>query len=173
MNHFSIIQSHYACRMCSNYPIASEIRRQNWTFAIKCSRRAHNCKLRSLYFTSWKERERLRDVRKLTNARAKRAKLLFFYCQIWKFVSFLLSSSSSWLRELPSDVIDYAIKQAFRGNDITTRLSSTTAVQLNMENVFHWNLYNEICASVRITRRTLEWRAKLWRLALSQKLPIW
>ena len=52
-------------------------------------------------------------------------------------MSFLLPSSSSWLRELPSDVIDYAIKQAFRGNDITTRLSSTTAVQLNMENVFH------------------------------------
>ena len=36
----------------------------------------------------------------------------------------------------PVDVIDYAIKQAFRGYDIT-RLSSTTAVQLNMENVFH------------------------------------
>ena len=37
----------------------------------------------------------------MKNARAKRAKLLFFYCQLCKFVGFLLPSSS-WLLELPS-----------------------------------------------------------------------
>ena len=37
---------------------------------------------------------------KMKNARAKRAKMLFFYCQICKFVRFLLPSSS-WLLKLP------------------------------------------------------------------------
>ena len=35
---------------------------------------------------------------KMKNARAKRAKILFFYCQICKFVGFLLPSSSCLLK---------------------------------------------------------------------------
>ena len=37
---------------------------------------------------------------KMKNARAKRAKILFYHCQICKFVGFLLPSSS-WLLKLP------------------------------------------------------------------------
>ena len=40
--------------------------------------------------------------RKTKNAHAKRAKLLFFRCQICKFVTFLLPSSS-WLLKLPNN----------------------------------------------------------------------
>ena len=41
---------------------AWEIKRQNWTVVIICSRRPHNCK--TCHFTLWKERERLRNVKK-------------------------------------------------------------------------------------------------------------
>ena len=41
----------------------------------------------------------------MKNARAKRAKILFFHCQICKFVGFLLRSSS-WLLKLPNDADD-------------------------------------------------------------------
>ena len=64
-NHFSIVQSNFARKMCSNYPgiklepALQKKRRQNWTFAIMWSRRPHNHKIG--HFTSFKERERLRD----------------------------------------------------------------------------------------------------------------
>ena len=41
---------------------ALEVRRQNWTFVIKCSRRPHNFK--RTHFMSWKEREGLWNVQK-------------------------------------------------------------------------------------------------------------
>ena len=50
-----------------------------------CSRRLPNCK--TGHFMSWKERERLRIVKKIKNARAKHAKLLFFvvkYANLWR-----------------------------------------------------------------------------------------
>ena len=65
-HYFSIIRSHYACKMCSNYPRIKlepaklEIRRPHWTFVIICSGRPHNCK--TGHFALWKERERPRNV---------------------------------------------------------------------------------------------------------------
>ena len=47
---------------------------------------------------------------KMKNARAKRAKLLFFHCQIIKFVTFLLLSSS-WLLKLP--IVSFASSISF------------------------------------------------------------
>ena len=95
-NHFSIIQSHFPCKMCSNYPgIKLEPALQNRTFVIIWSRRPYNRENRSFHIV---ERTRsLRCCAKMKNARAKRAKLyIFFYSQICKFVTFLLPSSS-WL----------------------------------------------------------------------------
>ena len=47
---------------------------------------------------------------KIKNARAKQAKQLFFdHRQIFNFVTFLLTSSS-WLLELPNDVLATVVK---------------------------------------------------------------
>ena len=88
-NHF--LSPNYACKMCCDYipdfnwnqRFRLEVSRHTWAFVIICSHRPHNCK--TAHFTSWKERERQRDVQK--NARAKRAKLLFFfvkYANLWR-----------------------------------------------------------------------------------------
>ena len=69
-NHSSIIESHYACKRCSNYPaIKLEPALQpdkNAKFDIchhmLTSSSPHNCK--TGHFMSWKERERLRNVQK-------------------------------------------------------------------------------------------------------------
>ena len=74
---------------------------QNWTFVIICSRRLHNCK--TCYFTSWKERERLRNVKmhmRNENCTCKACKTFVFHCQICKFVTLFLPPSS-WLLKLP------------------------------------------------------------------------
>ena len=47
---------------------------------------------------------------KMKNARVKRAKNTVFHCQICKFVTFLLLSSS-WLLKLPSETLNFGIKQ--------------------------------------------------------------
>ena len=47
---------------------------------------------------------------KTKNARAKRAKNTVFHCQICKFVTFLLLSSS-WLLKLSSETLNFGIKQ--------------------------------------------------------------
>ena len=60
-NHFSIIPTHYASKMCS-IGISARERRQNWTFVIKCLRHPHNFK--TCDFTSSKWRERLQNAQK-------------------------------------------------------------------------------------------------------------
>ena len=81
--HFAFLQSPFkyskslCLKMRFNYP-GFKLKpalgtRQNWTFVIICSRRPPNNK--TGHFTSWRERERLRNVQKRKNARAKREKL--------------------------------------------------------------------------------------------------
>ena len=70
-------------------------------FVIIWSRSPHNCK--TGHFTSQKERERLRNV-KNENCTCKACKTIVFHCQICKFVTFLLPSSS-WLRKLSFEVL--------------------------------------------------------------------
>ena len=61
-------QSHYMFSKCVltilelNWSQRFRGKENNWTFVIICSRRSHNCK--TGHFTSWKERERLRNVKK-------------------------------------------------------------------------------------------------------------
>ena len=52
---------------------------------------------------------------KLKNARAKRAEILFFYCQICKFVTFLVPSSS-WLLKL-SNIHRTKLLDSANGNE--------------------------------------------------------
>ena len=63
-----------------------------------CSRLPHNSKIG--LFTSWKERERLRNVKSET-CTCKACKPIVFHCQICKFVTCMLPSSS-WLLKLPT-----------------------------------------------------------------------
>ena len=89
--------------MCFNYPgIKLEP-------ALGTRQKLNNCHHMLTSSTQLQDRsfhviERTRTsskCQKMKNARAKRAKILFFHCQICKFVGLLLPSSS-WLLELPS-----------------------------------------------------------------------
>ena len=103
-NHFSIIQSHHACKMCPNYPgiklesalgtledkieplssymLTSSTQLQNWSFhVVERTRTSSKCQ-------------------KKMKSTCKACKNTVFHCQICKFVRFLLPSSS-WLLKLP------------------------------------------------------------------------
>ena len=82
--------NHFTCKMCFDLPgiklePAPQIRRQNWTFVIVCSRRP------PMQLPNWSfhvvERTRTSaKCLKMKNARAKRAKLLFLivkYANLW------------------------------------------------------------------------------------------
>ena len=87
-NNFSIIPSNYACKLCSKYPgIKLESAPQRYEEKIE--------NLSSRYPQNWKNRwfhvvERMTTsskCSKMKNARAKRAKLLFFivkYANLWR-----------------------------------------------------------------------------------------
>ena len=97
-NHFSIIPSHYTCKMCSKYPgikLVSALQRKEIKLQI-CRQVLTSSTQRQN--SSFHVVERMRTDMKCTiemnNARAKATKLLFVICQICKFMTFLLPSSS-------------------------------------------------------------------------------
>ena len=88
-NHFLIIQSHYACKMCSKYPgIKLEPALRGWEDKIE-----HFSSHGHVVYTTAKQvisrsrkNENVSEMSKIKTARAKRAKLLFFtikYANLW------------------------------------------------------------------------------------------
>ena len=81
---------------------------------------------------------------KMKNARAKRAKKNVFYCQICKFVTFLLPSSS-WLRKLPIRDLTIRRRQRQRRRLLSKRNTAhafhlTLALSREGANVSEWSL---------------------------------
>ena len=61
---------------------------------------------------------------KMKTARAKRVKLLFFHCQICKFVTFLLPLSL-WLLKLPNDMISWRRRSGLEKHLTTSNYDKT------------------------------------------------
>ena len=104
-NHFSIIQSHYACKMCSNYPgikLEQRFRGKNTKLNICHHTLTSSTQLQNRSFRVVERTRTSRKCTKMKNARAKckACKTIVFRCQICKFVTFLLPSSP-WLLKLP------------------------------------------------------------------------
>ena len=86
-NHFSIIQSHYAWKMCSNYPwIKLEHKKTKINLCHHMLTSSTQLQNRSFHVV---ERTRTSSkCQKMKCARAKRAKILFFivkYANLWGF----------------------------------------------------------------------------------------
>ena len=90
-NHFSIIQSHHACKMCSNYP-GIKLEPALGTLEDKIeplSSYAHVVHTTAkLVISRRRKNENVFKMSKKWKARAKRAKILFFivkYANLWGF----------------------------------------------------------------------------------------
>ena len=91
-NNFAVIQSHYACEMCSNYP-GIKLEPAFFENKTKLNIRHHMLSsIKQLQNRSFHVVERTRKsskCQKMKNARAKRAKILFFivkYANLWGFI---------------------------------------------------------------------------------------
>ena len=102
-NHFSIVQSNFARKMCSNYPgIKLEPALQ-----IKDNKTEHLSSYGHVVHTTAKQvisrhgkNENVYEMCKNEKCTCKACKIIVFYCQIRKFETFLFPSSS-WLLKLP------------------------------------------------------------------------
>ena len=103
-NHFSVIQSHHACKMCSNYPgIILEPALGTLEDKIKpLSSYAHvvHTTAKQVISRRRKNENVFKMSKKKMKSTCKACKNTVFHCQICKFVRFLLPSSS-WLLKLP------------------------------------------------------------------------
>ena len=104
-NHFSIIQSHHAWKMCSKYPgikLETAPGRYKKTKLNICDHMlSSSTQLQNRSFYVVERTRTSSKCQKMKNARAKRAKILFFivkYANLWVFCCL----SSSWLL---SDII--------------------------------------------------------------------
>ena len=104
-NHFLIIQSHYACKICSNYPgitlepVLQRYIRKKTKLKICRQVLTLSTQPQNRSFHNITERTRIPEkCPKLKNARTVCQTL---HCQTCKFVTFLLPSSS-WLLKLPN-----------------------------------------------------------------------
>ena len=106
-NHLSIIQSHYACKMCSNYP---RIKLQP-ALQRKEDKIEHLSPYAHVVHTTAKQvisrrgkNENVCQMSKIEKCTCKACKTIGLHCQICKFVTFLLPSSSCLLK-LPIDAL--------------------------------------------------------------------
>ena len=94
-NNFVVIQSHYVCKMCSNYPgIKLEpalLRQQNKIEHLSSYVHVVHTTTKQV-ISRRRKNENVCEMSKMKTARAKRAKLLLFICQIYKFMTFLFSA---------------------------------------------------------------------------------
>ena len=103
-NNFSVIQTHYAWKMCSNYPgIKLEPALGTEEDKIEhLSSYAHVVHSTAKQLISRRRRnENVFQMSKDEKCTCKACKNPVFHCQICKFVGFLLPSSS-WLLKLPN-----------------------------------------------------------------------
>ena len=104
-NHFSIVQSHFAWKMCSNYPgIKLEPALQRWANKIEhLSSYAHIVHtIAKQVISRRRKNENFFKMSKDENCTCKACKNTVIRCQICKFLG-VLSTSSSWLLKLPNN----------------------------------------------------------------------
>ena len=102
-NHFSIIQGHHGCKMCSNFPgIKLDPALQRLEDKIEHLSSCANVVLTTAkqVISSRRKNENVCGMSKNENCTCKACESIVFHCQICKFMTFLLPSSS-WLRKLP------------------------------------------------------------------------
>ena len=117
-NHFSIIQTHYAWKMCSNYPgIKLEPvlgTKKKIEHLSSCPHVVHSTA--KLVISRRRKNENVDKMSKNEKCMCKACKKAGFHCQICKLVGFLLPSSS-WLLKLPNNRVGkYKLKKYQFGN---------------------------------------------------------
>ena len=108
--------SHYASKMCFKKSWneigtrALEIRRQNWTFVIIYAHVFQTTAKQVILRRGKNEKVCAMSTNKKCTRKA--CKTIVFHCQICKFLSFLLQSSS-WLRKGPSKRLQHLLQHPF------------------------------------------------------------